>query len=265
MNEITRIKCCNFITQGSCFKIGTCFSFSKQGIMFGRYKFTFLQLSNLLGKIKSISFKTAFKGFSLSLLLSVIACYLSVEYSAHNYLYDEQKEIPYSEVGLVLGTSKRLSDGGPNLYFNYRLKAAYQLYASGKVKYLLLSGDNHSKYYNEPMDMKKALVKMGVPDKAIVLDYAGFRTLDSVVRCNKVFGQHKFTIISQPFHNKRAIYLARNLGLDAVAYNAEDVRLSLGIKVHAREVLARVKAFIDLHVINTQPKFLGSKIQIAQN
>jgi SanA protein len=191
-------------------------------------------------------------------------CYLSVEHSASPYIYDDIAKIPYSEVGLVLGTSKHLINGKPNPYLYNRLEAAKMLYFSGKVKYLLLSGDNHTIYYNEPRDMKKILVKMGVPSEVIVLDFAGFRTLDSVVRCNKVFGQQTFTVISQAFHNKRAIYLARNFGMDPIAFNAKDISLTVGVKVQAREVLARVKAVIDLHVTNAQPRFLGAQIQIAQ-
>ena len=227
--------------------------------------FTSLQKFSLITRVKNINFLKLLKASIAAIITVVTLCYLSIELSTPDYLYDEHSQVPYSEVGLVLGTSKKLANGSPNPYFYYRLKAAHQLYSTGKVKYLLLSGDNHSKYYNEPMDMKKALLEMGVPSNAIVLDFAGFRTLDSVVRCNKVFGQHKFTIISQPFHNKRAVYLARNLGMETIAYNAEDVNFSLGLKVQAREVLARVKAMIDLHVMNTQPKFLGAKIQIAQN
>jgi len=209
-----------------------------------------------LRKVIKISF--------LALVLAISACYISIEKTASPFIYDDVSNIPFREVGLVLGTSKRLVNGAPNPYLYNRLYAARTLYLRGKVKYLLLSGDNHSKFYNEPMDMKKLLVKMGVPEEAIVLDYAGFRTLDSVVRCKKVFGQEQFTIISQPFHNKRAIYLARNFGAEAIAFNAKDVSLPIGFKVQAREILARVKAVIDLHITNAQPKFLGAQIQIAQ-
>ena len=102
----------------------------------------------------------------------------------------------------------KLKNGNNNLYFDYRILAAVELYKAGKIKYILISGDNRKKDYNEPEEMKKALIQKGVPAKFIYLDYAGFRTLDSVVRAKEVFGQNQLTIISQRFHNERAIYLA---------------------------------------------------------
>ena len=173
------------------------------------------------------------------------------------------QKVPTNKVGLVLGTSKWLKDGRPNLYFKYRIQAAYDLYKAGKIKYILVSGDNSFKNYNEPREMHNALVDLGVPSEAIVLDFAGFRTLDSVVRCKKVFGQQNVTIISQPFHNKRALYIASNYGMQAIGYNAKDVNLYSGLKTQLREKLARVKVFIDLYIINKQPKFLGDKIEIG--
>ena len=103
---------------------------------------------------------------------------------------------------------------------------------------------------------------MEIPEDKIILDYAGFRTLDSVVRAKEIFGQNSITIISQPFHNERAIYLANNYGIEAIGYNAQDVEYwKKKLKIHGREYLARVKMFIDL-CTGKQPKFLGEKIVI---
>lgn len=111
--------------------------------------------------------------------------------------------------------------------------------------------------------MRDALISKGVPSSAIVLDYAGFRTLDSVVRAKEVFGQEKITIISQRFHNERAIYLAEHYGIEAIGYNAKDAKRtkrSLMITV-VRESMSRVNMFIDI-LTRKEPKFLGEKIVV---
>jgi SanA protein len=171
--------------------------------------------------------------------------------------------VPHNRVGLVLGTSNRMRDGSPNLFFAYRMAAAARLYHHRKVDYLVLSGDNSQKYYNEPEMMQNALLELGVPKNRIYLDYAGLRTLDSVVRCRKIFGQSRFTIISQAFHNQRALFIAQHYGLDAVGFNAEDVTGRNGVKVQLREMLARVKVFLDLYLLNKQPKYLGEEVEIG--
>lgn len=181
--------------------------------------------------------------------------------SAKDRLYDSVECIEKRKVGLVLGTSKLISNGSINLYFRYRVDAAVQLFNSGKIEYILVSGDNSIKDYNEPEDFKQELIKRGVPENRIYLDYAGFRTLDSIIRADKIFGQNKFTVISQRFHNERAIYLGSNYGLDVIGFNAQDVGRRYGLSTNCREYLARVKAIFDA-LIGVQPKFLGEKINI---
>ncbi|HEY1040437.1 MAG TPA: ElyC/SanA/YdcF family protein [Bacteroidia bacterium] len=176
--------------------------------------------------------------------------------------YSEVKEIPANNVGLLLGTSK-YARGGENLFFLYRINAALELFKAGKIKHILVSGDNHVLEYNEAEDMQKALISAGVPDSCITLDYAGFRTLDSVVRCEKVFGQKKFTIISQPFHNERALFIAKGFELDCVGFNAKDVPANYSIKTKVREYFARVKCVLDIYILKTEPKFLGEQVHIA--
>jgi len=200
-------------------------------------------------------------GFLL-LLFFIWICNFWVEQSTSKQVFEDIKRIPFNAVGLVLGTSKYLKGGYQNPYFYYRIEAAAQLYHAGKVKHLLVSGDNSLKSYNEPKQMQAALMKKGVPESAITLDYAGFRTLDSVVRSKAVFGQQKITIISQKFHNQRALFIANRRGVTAVGYNAKDVSLRLGIKIRLREYLARCKAILDIIILNKQPKFLGEKVSI---
>jgi len=184
------------------------------------------------------------------------------QHSAGN-IYTHTDSIPATNVGLLLGTVKNQQNGQINLYFKYRIEAAAALFKAGKIKHILVSGDNHVKGYDEPEDMRQALIAAGVPDSCITLDYAGFRTLDSVIRCWKVFGQSKFTIISQNFHNERAVFLARHYGLEVAGYNATDVNQHYGLRTRIREYFARVKAALDVYILNKQPKFLGKKEEIA--
>ena len=137
-------------------------------------------------------------------------------------MYASVDAVPENEVGLVLGTNP-FYGGGENPFFEARMDAAAALWHAGKVRYLLLSGDHGRVEYNEPAAMRRALYARGVPCEATVLDYAGFRTLDSMARARAVFGQRKVTIISQEFHNHRALFLARHFGIEAVAFNAPAV------------------------------------------
>jgi len=194
-------------------------------------------------------------------ILLVLLCNFAINSSAEGKTFSRIEEAPKNRVGLVLGTAKKLTNGQPNLYYSYRIRATVALFNANKIEFVLVSGDNGSQYYNEPSTIKKDLIAGGIPAERIFLDYAGFRTLDSMVRAKEVFGLEKVTVISQKFHNQRAIYLAERKGLTAIGFNANDVTGNSGLKVHLREYLARVKVFIDL-VFNTQPKFFGERIEI---
>lgn len=155
-----------------------------------------------------------------------------------------------------------LPNGRHNLYFLRRIEAAASLYHAGKADHILVSGDNHRPGYNEPEDMKQALIQKGVPPNRIICDYAGFSTLDSIVRANRIFGQQHFTVVSQAFHNRRAIFIGRFFGLDITGFNADDIPRSLSVKTLLREELARVKTLLDLWVLKRKPRYLGTPIQI---
>jgi SanA protein len=236
---------------------------------------------NISGFIKSV-FKFLFRIFNvifdkfrkwtksnkriiLTIFILFFAVILStdyiIDYSTKYLVYDDLTKIPHNKVGIILGTSKFLGSGLHNQYFTNRIKAAVVLFKAQKIDYIVVSGDNRRKNYNEPFDMKNELLKSGIPDSVIFLDYAGFRTYDSVIRLNRIFGQKSFTIISQKFHNQRAVFIAEHLGLHAVGYNAEDVFSYQGFKTKLREKFARVKVFIDF-LIDKKPKFLGKKIEI---
>ena len=184
-------------------------------------------------------------------------CNAIVKHKAKGRVYTEVGEVPYRKVVLVLGTIP-IVNGRQNLYYKYRMDAAAELYFAHKVSYLLLSGDNHISHYNEPESMRKSLIERGVPDSVIYLDCAGFRTFDSMVRAKKVFAQDSVTVVSQQWHNERAIYIAGHYDLDAIAFNAKDYTLGrkVYIKNHLREALAKVKVVLDL-MVNKQPHFLG--------
>ena len=198
----------------------------------------------------------------LLLFLFVLRSNLAIEANASGLTFNSVDEIQKNKVGLVLGTSKYLRDGRTNLFFLYRVQAAVELYNKGKIDYILVSGDNRHVSYNEPKEFRKELIKRGIPKEKIYLDYAGFRTLDSMVRAKEVFGLQEVTVISQQFHNERAIYIAKKNGLQAIGFNAQDVQGYSGFKVKTREALARTKAFLDLFM-NVQPKYLGEKITIG--
>ena len=184
-------------------------------------------------------------------------------WASHGKLFDETKDLPAAKVGLVFGTSDRFQ-GRENRYFRYRIDAAVEVWEAGKVETLLVSGDNRSKYYNEPEKMKAALILEGVPKERIVCDYAGLRTLDSVVRAKEVFGAKTILVISQRFQNERAIYLAQANGMEAYGFNAEDVEVSAGYKTRLREVGARVKMWLDVNFLDTRPRHLGEKEEMPE-
>ena len=192
---------------------------------------------------------------------SIIICDRVITKSSSGKLFDDATLIPYNKVAILLGTSKFLSGGRENPYYRYRIQAAWQLLTAGKAKYLVISGDNSRDNYNEPAMMRRDLMTMGIDSSIIYLDYAGFRTFDSMVRLKEIFGQENVTVISQPFHNQRAIYIANREGIAAIGFNAMDVSRSAGWRVQAREKLARVKVFLD-YILGRHAKYLGSKIRI---
>ncbi|SDL54964.1 SanA protein [Chryseobacterium taihuense] len=214
----------------------------------------------MMKKILKNFFKFFLLLFVAGFIFVVFANY-SIKKSTEAFLYDNTSKIPQTKTAMLLGTSKTLSNGYPNAYFTNRIKAAADLYKSGKIKYIIVSGDNSRKDYNEPEDMQQALMQQGIPQDKIFLDFAGFRTLDSVVRAKEIFGQKQLIIISQKFHNERAVFLARKNNIEAYGYNAENVNKYAGLKTNLREYLAKSKAYWDL-LFGIEPKFGGDKVLI---
>lgn len=191
-------------------------------------------------------------------VLIILFTNLWVVTSTQSRVLSDYRHLPDSGVALVLGTSHKLVSGAPNPFFQNRMKTAAELYQQGKIVHFIVSGDNRTKYYNEPLEMQKALVKLGVPVSAITLDYAGLRTLDSIVRCKEIFGQSNITIITQPFHSYRALFISDFYKVNAVALVANEPDREAS-RVYAREYLARAKAVLDLYLLGTAPRHLGEK------
>jgi SanA protein len=209
---------------------------------------------------KSNMFITAM--FLLVVTLTMLyICNKIISDNAKGKLFSDTNTIPFNKVGLLLGTAKYLGSGIANPYYTYRIEATIKLITDSKIKYVIISGDNGRKEYNEPEMMRADLMEAGIDSSNIFLDYAGFRTFDSMVRLKEIFGQESVTVISQQFHNERAIYTASKLGIKAIAFNAKDVSTNEGLRTQIREKFARVKVFIDF-LIGTKPKFLGEKIII---
>ena len=201
--------------------------------------------------------KLIFRLYYLTILsIFIVASFnLAIIENSKNFLFDDINDLPKKKMALVLGCAQFSQNGNLNPYFVYRMEAAADLYHAGKVEQILVSGDNHVVGYDEPTDMANYLVSLGVPRDKIILDYAGFRTIDSVIRAKKVFNCQELIIVSQEFHNQRAVYAAREYGIDAVGYNARDVESTSNF-THYREIVSKFVMILDIHVLNTKPKFL---------
>ena len=208
--------------------------------------------------VRRRTFRWLLLGFFVFALL-VLGANRWVINSIKSSLYKDLALLPETEVGLILGTSHRSRSGGPNQEFEGRIRAAAELYHANKVQHLIVSGANPDETYNEPRQMRRALVELGVPGEDITMDFAGFRTFDSIVRAQTVWGLPRYTIITHHYHAPRALFIARQLGVrTSVAYlarvgNSDDY----GRRDPMREILARFKAVLDIYVLNTQPRFRG--------
>ena len=183
----------------------------------------------------------------LLVLSLVIGCQIAVTLAAKGRLYSDVDEIPHREVGLLLGTSPKGRTGRPNQFYCRRIDATVALFEAGKIDRLIISGARHDSLYDEPEAMKAELLLRGVPESVITLDGEGFRTINSVMRAQEVFGADSLTVISQQFHNERTLFLAKHLGVDAIAYNAANTSSRRWkVLMFGRECLARVKAVFEV-------------------
>lgn len=194
------------------------------------------------------------------MIITALALDRWISWKTAPFIFENVASLPHRQVGVVLGTAKYYRTGVLNQYYLYRMQGALNAYNSGKVNYLLLSGDNAQQSYNEPRTMRRDLIKGGVDPADIVLDYAGFRTLDSIVRTRKVFDTNDFIIITQRFHCERALFIALHLGIQAQCYAVPSPKNMLNVRV--REVGARLGALADLFIMKREPRFLGPLVPI---
>lgn len=200
--------------------------------------------------------------FLLVIVAFTVFVNVRVEKASADRIYTTVDSLPHNKVALLLGTNPLNRVGRPNSYFTNRIQTAAELFRAGKADYIIASGDNHTRQYDEPTAMRDSLIAHGVPGDRIILDFAGFRTLDSVVRAKEVFGCDSMTIISQADHNARALYLAAANGIEAVAISAPlKAGRRVRIRLALREWLARDKMMLDIW-FGKQPHFLGEKIEI---
>lgn len=210
--------------------------------------------SSIKNKVIKI-FACSFGAFAFICLALMLICNQIVVNNAEGKVFSDIDNIKYNNVGLLLGTTPQARIGRiTNAFFTYRIDAAEQLYKAKKIEKILISGDENSlDGVNEPECMRDSLVARGVPADAIILDGKGYKTINSVINANKVYGLKSFTIISQKFHNERALYQAEHLGLDVEniqAYNAKDPKSRRAYLTTIREYFARVKMFLDLLTSN---------------
>jgi SanA protein len=213
--------------------------------------------------IRRKNLKSFLRVVIVAVLVLIAACFVGnywLKASATPYLYNRLENVPIGETGLLLGTTKWVTKGKKNDYFVNRTEAAAMLFHNGKIKHIIVSGDS-SKHYNEPREMSDALLALGVPSTAITLDYAGFRTYDSVLRCLRKYKQHNITIISQTSHNYRAVFIARGLGMQAVAFNAKAPDGTEG-KPNYREFWARLSAIADVYIFKPKTRNIGQPVEL---
>ncbi len=211
-----------------------------------------------------MSKKWRFLGFFSLVLFGMIALVgINDHVSKTGDIYINTTNLPPKKAALLLGTAKYVAKGRINYFYKYRLETAVALWKSGKVKAIVVSGDNGTKHYDETTTMYKDLIKAGVPARYITKDYAGFRTLDSVVRAEAIFDLKDYIIISQKFHLERALFIAHAKGQKAIGLMAKDLPgTAAAYRMKAREYLARAKAFLDVYILGTQPKFYGKKEKV---
>lgn len=203
--------------------------------------------------IKKLIWTIGLSCFFILLIFAVLQLWITLTTRAH--IYSDIDAIPKTDFAVVLGTSRYLKNGKNNPFYSERINDAAQLYLQNKVRHIIVSGDNKNFNYNEPRMMAQDLIKKGVPQSAITYDFAGFRTLDSIIRAQKIFNLNHFTVVTQQFHCERAIFIANKNNSQINCLAVKNPNHSFDIQF--REFFARLYTILDLYIFNTQPKFLG--------
>ena len=199
----------------------------------------------------------------LFIVIGILAIDVYIVKQAEDDMYQDISKIPAKKAALVLGTAKYMVGGGKNYFYTYRIRAAVELFKAGKVKAIVVSGDNSTKYYNETGKMRKDLIKAGIPGQYITLDPLGVRTFDSLIRAEAIFDLKDYIIVSQKFHLERALFIAKAKGQKVIGFMAKDIPgTTAAYRMKAREYLARTKAFLDVYILHMTPKFDGKKEKV---
>ncbi|MGQ0286173.1 SanA/YdcF family protein [Pasteurellaceae bacterium 22721_9_1] len=188
-------------------------------------------------------------------IISLFAVDQFVGYSVKSQIYDQIDNTPYRPYAVLLGTAKYVAKNTPNQFYNHRIESTKALFDAKKIDYILLSGDNRTLQYNEPRTMRKDLIKMGIEEQFLFPDYAGFRTLDSIIRAKEVFKAEPMLIISQRFHCERALFIANYHNINAICFAADNPDIYTLVRL--REMLARFLMVWEL-LTEKEPHFLGS-------
>lgn len=197
--------------------------------------------------------------------LAFTAANLWVWYSTKDRISYDTAMCPRADVGIVFGTSFRMRNGSANPYYAARLDTAAELYRQGRISHLLLSGDNRTIHYNEPITMWRDMGKRHVPHSALTLDYAGLSTFDTIVRAHKIFKLDKAVLITQDWHMPRALFIARQMGLDAYGCVAFPETSGEDYYMNMRELAARALAVLDVYVLHRTPRIMGKVEPLVTN
>lgn len=200
-------------------------------------------------------------GFCFIIAAIIMILQYWIHFTTKAFIYSDVNRLPDSDFAVVLGTSRYLQNGKSNPFYTERIKGAAELYHLGKVKHFIVSGDNRHLNYNEPRMMAQDLIKKGVPQSAITYDFAGFRTLDSMIRAHKVFELNHFIVVTQQFHCERALFIGLKHQIQANCFSVKNPKHSFYVQF--REFFARLDAILDIYLFKTQPKFLGKLESIS--
>ncbi|HBO39052.1 MAG TPA: hypothetical protein DD638_10360 [Pasteurellaceae bacterium] len=214
----------------------------------------YTKILSFLSKLPLKRFARYFVIISFAFAGLIITLDQGIGFYVRKDIYTDITTVPYRPYGVLLGTSKYIAPNTPNLFYNNRLMAAKNLFDTQKISYLLLSGDNRTLYYNEPRTMARDLKKMGIDEKVLFPDYAGFRTLDSIIRAKEVFKAEPMTIITQRFHCERALFIAKYHHIDAICFTADNPDIYTMTRI--RETFARILMLWELFT-EKAPYFLG--------
>ena len=202
--------------------------------------------------------------YFLLLILLLIISFLAINFYIVNFSENKiysVNDLSKTKIWIVLWASVK-SNWEPSVILADRLKTSVEAYKLWKISKIIVSGDNRKLNYNEPDNMKNYLVKLWVKKEDIYPDYAWFDTYDSMYRAKEIFSVKKIVIFTQKYHLYRAIYIWEKLWIQSVWVSADKQKYLWIITFKTREIFARIKAFLEIEIFKTNPKFLGDKIEI---